>query len=193
MRYFLILLMLSLAACAPRFAAVAPGEHVVGGRLAITPTTTHWNRAPASLTPAKEAAAWTADGLSLNTILFYGGVDEGEPLFKNTPKGKEYPLFRADMLAPEIVELVQSSLALSTNTPTLTVLALQPATLSGHPGFQFDYQRTGADEVNRRGRVVGAVRASRLYLIIYEGADLHYYARYLGEVEQLISAARIAD
>ena len=47
---------------------------------------------------------------------------------------------------------------------------LRPRTFLGHPGFQFDYDHLGGDEVERRGRAVGAIIDGRLYLALLRRA-----------------------
>ncbi len=60
----------------------------------------------------------------------------------------------------------------------------------GYPGFQFDFDHLDTDEVWRRGRAVGAVIDTRLYLVLLDGARAHYYAAALPDFEVVANSAR---
>jgi hypothetical protein len=68
---------------------------------------------------------------------------------------------------------------------------VKPRTFAGHPGFQFDYDHLGGDELDRRGRAVGAIVNGRLYMALFDAAKLHYFGAGIGEFERLVESARI--
>jgi hypothetical protein len=61
----------------------------------------------------------------------------------------------------------------------------------GYPGFQWDFDHLDADEVRRRGRVVGAVIGGRLYLVLLDGTRMHYFDDALPDFEAVVSSARL--
>jgi hypothetical protein len=66
----------------------------------------------------------------------------------------------------------------------------KPRTLMGYPGFQWDYDHLDQDEVWRRGRAVGAVIGGRLYLILLDGARMHYFDAAAADFEAVVNSAR---
>jgi hypothetical protein len=46
------------------------------------------------------------------------------------------------------------------------------------------------DEVWRRGRVVGAVIGGRLYLVLLDGARMHYFDAALPDFEAVVNSAQ---
>jgi hypothetical protein len=68
---------------------------------------------------------------------------------------------------------------------------LQPRSFLGQPGFQFDYEHLGGNELNRQGRVVGAVIGQRLYMILFDAPKSHFFPTIIPEVERIIDSARL--
>ena len=124
--------------------------------LTVTPST-DWNRLGQKV--GRNAEAWTLDGQSLNEVTFYAGIGAGETLFKEVNK-KERPLprFSAAMLAPDVVQLFESSYRVAAGTSLFSVDGVEPATFLGARGFRFTYSFTVQDEeVRRTGEATGAV------------------------------------
>ena len=69
--------------------------------------------------------------------------------------------------------------------------SLKPRTLMDYPGFQWDFDHLDGDEVWRRGRTVGAVIGGRLYLILLDGARMHYFDQAVGDFEAVVNSARL--
>jgi hypothetical protein len=69
--------------------------------------------------------------------------------------------------------------------------SLKPRTFLGQPGFQFDYDYLGGDEVRRRGRGVGAIIQGRFYLAVFDAARMHYWDAGVGEFERIVESARL--
>ena len=68
---------------------------------------------------------------------------------------------------------------------------LQPTTFLGSPGFRFDYDHLGGNEVKRRGRAYGAVIGGRFYLMLLDATRLHYFDRALPDFERMAQGARL--
>lgn len=188
---------LSLSGCVA-YSIVPPAPTSVGkGSMTVTPTSA-WNKVPsfmsatggASINP--KAEVWTLDGPMLNQLTFYGGIKSGEGLFKLPSRADtKAPLFNATMLPQEVVEFVEKSYRVQTASPIFNITNLKPTTFSSLQGFQFDFDFTTQDEVRRKGRAAGAVKNGLLYLIVYEGATVHYFDRNLAEFDSLISSAQL--
>ena len=191
-RIYLILLVIFLGACVS-YAAVSPGEQVYGG-LKVN-STQAWNLAPREAVPGSRpnARVWTQDGILLDRILTIPAVADGETLFRQESSEQALPVYRADMLPNEIEELTESSIAKMFGEGQVSVetAGLRPHQYGDQNGFVFDMNVTVSDGPNYRG-VAGAFTAEQsLYLIIYLGAEPHYFEKHLDEALVIIKGARI--
>ena len=182
-RWLCVALVLLLPGCAA-YSLVPPGSHSVKG-ISVTAETS-WNKAPT----ASGRTIWTANGLSLDSVTFFEGIQNEKPLY-NLSKKAELPVFRSDMLPNEIVEVFESTVAKMVNSTVHNTANLRPADFGGVTGFQFDYSYIGGDNVPRKGMAAGAVRDGKLYMIAYEGAATHYYDLHKAEAERMIAGARL--
>jgi hypothetical protein len=186
------------------FAVMA--QPALADRNLVSPAVPHWiNKSDFVVQPKQNwtyigrggvlprvAAMWTIDGEDLNTITFYTGLKEKEKMFtQGSSAPNQLPRFNAKMQPQELAEFVESSYRIATGSTQFTVTNLQPFTFAGQPGFQMDVDFVGqADELKRKGRIAGAVREGKLYLIVYQAAALHFFDQYLAEADAVIASAR---
>ncbi|MEQ9661271.1 MAG: hypothetical protein RLN87_01840 [Parasphingopyxis sp.] len=191
----LLCLLLLLASCAVGYRIAPAGEPLqVGNSNLVVTAPNAWNRAGTLTGPGKNAELWTLDGPRLNEITFYGGIADGETLFRETDR-RERPLprFRAAMLPPEIAALFESSYRVASGTALFVMGAMAPADFAGQQGFRFDYDYTlRGEEIRREGRATGAVIDGRLYMITFEAPEIHYFENGLADYEAIVTSARIA-
>ena len=142
--------------------------------LTVTPGM-DWNRL--SGRPGRNAESWTLDGLSLNDLTFYGGIENGATLFRDARKKTDpLPKFSSTMLIPDIAQLFESSYRVSVGTSLMSIDSIEPATFAGKPGFHFTYNFVvQGEEVKRKGEAKGAVIDGKLYLITFEAPTIHYF------------------
>ena len=182
-----------LAACAP-FTLVTPQRQTVGGVISVEPGM-RWNKLEISPYQGK-VEVWTLDGLALNSLLFFTGVPDGEPLFVSrslaaSGQQEKPPVFRANMNPLEIQELFDATIARNFRTSIIESQGLKPVEVAGVPGFRFETRFVGRDEVVRSGVFLGTVRGGKLYGAWFQGARLHYFQRYVPEVEKMAASARL--
>jgi hypothetical protein len=197
----------SLAACAggggeggyggggfgsPRFRLIEPREHDVARTMRVTPTM-RWNRTPRMLYDIPREENWTLHGLPLDGLTFIGGLEDGRPLVRWQRRRdiRQVPNFRADMSPPEIASMIETFYRIRAGSVSFTMTGLQPRTFLGQPGFQYDYEHLGGNEVTRQGRVVGAVIGNRLYMILFDAPKRHFFPEIIPEVERIIDSARL--
>ena len=175
-----------------RYTLVQPREREVARTMLVTPTM-RWNRAPRSIYDIGREENWTLHGATLDALSFVGGLESGRPLvrWQRRQDIRQVPNFRADMTPPELASMIESYFRIRAGSVSFTMTGLQPRTFLGHPGFQFDYEHLGGDELNRRGRVVGAVIGERLYMILFDAPRSHYFGQIIPEVERIIESARL--
>ncbi len=188
-----VLVAVAVAGCqVPPYTPVYAGPAQVGD-LQVSPEST-WNRIAPKYTPlARETAqVWTHDGELLNRLMLIPAVGDGEPIFSAPNDAVALPVFRADMLPNEIEELVQSSMTklLGEGESTVHTENLRPAKFGEQRGVMFDFTSRLTEGPDYRGLVGAFVASEQLYVIIYLGADPHYFAKHRAEAEAIILSAR---
>lgn len=194
LRIALVATLLSLGGCvAMNYSLVAPGAVSVEG-LELAPATA-WNEAPPMLSPASRKASrvWTHDGLLLDRLLIIPAVPDGEPVFRSRDESAALPVFRASMLPNELEELTESSITklFGEGEAVVETANLRPHRFGDHAGVLFNLDIRVSDSPDYRGVAGAFVAGDRLYLMIFIGAEPHYYDRYAPEAESLIKGARI--
>lgn len=165
---------------------------VAKSTLTVTPSI-DWNRMSAR--PGVAAESWTLDGLSLNDLTFYGGIADGQTLFRDAKKKTEpLPRFSKTMLIPDIAALFENSYRVALETSLMSVDSIEPAIFAGRPGFRFTYSYVVQDEeVRRKGEARGAVVDGRLYLITYQAPVIHYFNTDVDKFRSIADSARLTE
>ena len=175
-----------------RYSLVQPREREVARTMRVTPTM-RWNRAPRTVYDIPREENWTLHGATLDNLTFIGGLEHGRPLVRYQRRSdiRQVPNFRADMTPPEIASMIESYYRIRAGSVSFTMTGLRPRTFLGHPGFQFDYEHLGGNELTRQGRVVGAVIGRRLFMILFDAPRSHFFGQIIPEVERIIDSARL--
>lgn len=183
-----IFLVLILSGCAS-FSKVEPGNAVARGKFSIT-LDVAWNKWQGPQNDGGEL--WTRDGVTLDTLMFYGPVKAAEPLWTVRQRTeKSIPKFRANMQPHEIVELYESMATLDGSA--FQLVKLLPTSFLDGDGFRFEFSMTRKnDELSMSGLGFGAVRGGELYLMVYRAPKLHFFARHLPSVEAIARSAKLA-
>jgi hypothetical protein len=152
-----------------------------------------WNRVPRQITDIPREESWTLHGIPLDNLTFIGGLESGRPLVRYQRRRdiRQVPNFRADMSPPEIASMIESFYRIRAGSLSFTMTGLQPRTFLGRPGFQYDYEHLGGNEVTRQGRVVGAIIADRLYMVLFDAPKRHFFPEIIPEVERIVESARL--
>lgn len=193
-RTALLLAVALLPGCAT-ITLVNPERQTVGDVISVEPGR-KWNKL-AQTSFQGRVEVWTLDGAVLNTLVFFTGVPDGEPLFtRRVPLGaasrEEKPaVFRASMNPVEVQELLEATVARHFQTTIAEGRNLKPQTIDNGAGFRFETRMLGRDEVERHGVFVGTIRNGRLYGAWFQGAKLHYYERYLPEFDRMVKSAKL--
>ena len=188
--FVLLVITILLAGCTP-YTLVKPERQTVGNVISVEPGV-KWNKVTMHRYRGK-VEVWTLDGLSLNTLLFFTGVPDGEPLFVQTnaqPDDKP-PVFRANMNSVEVQELLQATIARYFQTTLAEGQNLKPTQMAQGEGFRFETRLVGRDEVERDGVFVGTIRNQKLYGAWFQGAKLNYFYRYLPEFDRMVASAEL--
>lgn len=196
MRFIAVLALALLVAGCTQFTLVQPQRVTVKDAFSVEPDIA-WNKINTSdITGRNRTETWTADGLLLNTLTFFAGIDDGKPLFVQTAEQEQknkLPEFRKAMTSTEIMELVESTHVKRATAGALTKTRnLRPEKFAGKDGFRFEMTFVGKDEVERDITVVGTVHNGRLYMIEYQGTHLYHYDLRRAQAERIIQTAQLA-
>ena len=175
------------------YSLVTPGpEDVADNSMIVTPTL-RWNKAPRGPYDIDREENWTLNGPLLDNLTFIGGLEHDKRIVRQRRKAdRKVPNFRADMNPTEIASMIESFYRIRAGSTRFDMTGLQPRDFLGRRGFQFDYVHLGGDEVERKGRAVGAVIDGRFYLALFDAARMHYFDSGLPEFERIAASARLA-
>lgn len=169
----------------------AQSDTVSDGSMTVVPTM-RWNRAPRGPHDIDKEENWTLNGPLLDGVTFIGGLENDKRIVQQRRKAdRKVPNFRSDMSPPDIAAMIESFYRIRAGSVEFTMKSLQPRNFLGRPGFQFDYEHLGGDEVMRRGRAVGAIIDGRFYLALFDAAKMHYFDAALPEYERIVASARL--
>lgn len=194
---------LSLAACAAGsglgggpgygyYSLVRPEPRSVArGTMKVTPTI-RWNRARRTYYDISREENWTLNGPLLDNLSFIGALRSGQAIVRQRRRDeRQVPVFRSDMSPPELASMIETFYRIRAGSVRFEMTGMQPRTFLGHPGFQFDYDHLDSNEVERRGRAVGAIIEGRFYLALFDAARMHYFPAGLPEFERIVESARL--
>ena len=152
-----------------------------------------WNRHRAGFfEDIRVVEDWTLDGPLLDGISFVSGLNSGHYLIRQRKTAdQQVPKFRAEMTPPEIAAMLESLYRVRGGAVDFRTLSLKPRPFLGTNGFQLDYEHLDDDELWRRGRVVGTIINTRLYLIMIDAAKSHYFDSTLPDFEAIVASARL--
>jgi hypothetical protein len=202
MRSLVAILLLFLSACAGGgggfggglgyYSLVEPRPRTVAaGSMTVVPSA-RWNRVPRSIYDIGREESWTLNGPLLDSLTFIGRLENNKRIVVQRRKAdRKVPNFRADMSPPEIAGMIESLYRIRAGASTFDMENLAPRTFLGQSGFQFDYRYLGGDELERRGRAVGAIVNGRFYLALFDAARMHYFDAGLPEFERIVESARL--
>jgi hypothetical protein len=160
--------------------------------LAVTPPQ-NWNRWTSR--PSNVGEVWTLDGVRLNELSFFAGVEKGDTLYYDQGMSdKPLPTFDPAMLQTEIVSFFESSNRLVLESSQFEIKKVEPAKLAGHDGVRFSYRYAAqGDGVMRSGEAVAAKIKEKLYLINFVAPEVYFFDRDIVSVRQLIASAKIVE
>jgi len=192
-----LLLVLLIAGCQP-LVLVEPKRTSIEGAFSVEPQIA-WSRGNPDLQPAgtntsrNPAQVWTADGFGIEQVRFYPGIADGQVLAKQADGAEKLPVFKKEMTATEVMELVEATLTRSDQSTLIEMHNLRPADFGGVPGFRFEITMTLKDELPRKAIVAGAIKNDRLYMILYEGARVYYFDKYVDVAQRIIDSVQFPD
>jgi len=184
----LLTVALLLTACAS-VKKVESGANLVGERMSIN-VDGNWNHL--DFPGIKPAQVWTMEGLTIDELLVYSGIRDGQTMHPESAAGSKQKdfAFRKTMQSEEIVSMLEG--VLSRDGSTFKLRKLEPFSFGGRKGFRFEYERIRkVDNVQMRGVGFGAVDKEELFALVYQAPRLTFFPRHESRIEAIAKAVSI--
>lgn len=168
-------------------AKIESGDRAVGERMSVT-IEGAWNHINApGMGPAQ---IWTMEGMTIDQLLLYSGIKEGQAIHAERGGDQKNFVFRASMQPDEIATLFEGML--TRDGSRFKLEKLEPLSFNGINGFRFEYSLVRkVDNVRLSGLGFGAVNRGELFSVIYMAPRLVFYPRHVARVEQIGRSMRI--
>lgn len=138
--------------------------------------------------PNVSGTVWTADGVELDAVMFFTGVQAGKPLIKpDAVRSKELRVYKTDMIPDDVMELLSSNFG-HIGFQQIKTSNLRPAPFGAAQGFRFDIDFLTGAGLKMKGETIAAQRDKTLDLILYIAPEEYYYERYAPTVEKLFGS-----
>jgi hypothetical protein len=182
-RIIAVILATILSGCAG-YVLVQPGPVEVASTIVLQPTQ-KWSRLGSG-----KRQTWTADGIGLQMFQIMAGLEEGDTLFNPAWAGKSPPKFSKSMSILEIKDFIANSMAAS-GAKKFTVIEFEPAKIDGKNAVRTDYTFTLEDGLLRQGFAFGIIHEKKLSVLMYHGANIHYFGKHKDNVEDMLRTIKI--
>ena len=160
----------------------------VGNKVVVTPQIA-WAKAA---NPGVAGTLWTADGVALDNMMFFTGIEPGKPLVSVMGVDKkEVQKYRAGMVPDDVMELLASNIE-KLGYRQITTSNLRPAPFGQAEGFRFDLNATTTDGLKVKGVSIAAQRAGKLDLLLFLAPDEYYFGHYSDKIESLFASINAA-
>lgn len=180
---------LVLAGCAS--VVKVEGQQLVNQKLAVN-VPAAWNRIAAHQQPYE---LWTQDGVSLDQLRFWAGVQPGQTLIRvpSTSMGQKaprVPTFEANMSPDQLVSLFEILFAADGSQVRIT--RVEPGEFAGERGIRFEFSVIKrSTDLQLKGTGWAAVRDNQLYAATFTAPELAFYPRLLPKAQDVVATARI--
>ncbi|MBT3237773.1 MAG: hypothetical protein HOL37_07980 [Rhodospirillaceae bacterium] len=186
---FIILVATILSSCGG-YKLVNKGKEIEVGNSMFTTPFNDWNSSKDG-----DVVLWTMDGPMLQQIIFVKGAEDGDYLIPVRVNGthtldKKVPKFKKDMTSIEVVELFESTFK-RLGAQNLEISNVRPYEAAKTKGFRFEFGFLTKDGLAKSGSTYGILKNKRLFMVIYSGANIHYYDKGKEDFEGIVRSLRI--
>jgi len=160
----------------------------VGNKVTVTPQIA-WARAA---NPGVAGTLWTADGVALDSLMFFTGIQPGQPLVSvQGVDKKEVQKYRAGMIPDDVMELLASNIE-KLGYKQIATANLRPAPFGQADGFRFDLNCTTNEGLKIKGMAIAAQRGGKLDLVLFLAPDEYYFGHYSDKIDSLFASINAA-
>lgn len=185
-RILLFILFAALAGCAS-VRKVESGTNMVGTRMQVT-IEGPWNHL--DFPGIKPAQVWTMEGITVDELMIYSGIRDGEQMHPPGGPKSAVATFRKDLSIEKLVSMFEATLSRDGSTVKLT--KVQPIDFGGEKGVRFEYERIRKfDNVQQLGFGYAAISNDELFALVYQAPRLTFFPRHRERVEQIARSVAI--
>ncbi len=171
---------LQLVGCAAKYTYLKAGRKNVTEAYSVS-TDINWSQLKIG-----KITLWTANGSTLDRIIFFNGIEEDETIFDDKKSLK----FRSSMNEVEIAELFIGSLKSSGQWAKAKMNRLAPKAFGPFDGFYFELDLTSEDGLSYKGAASCSIIDKKLYSILFLATELHYHPQYNEEFKNILSSIK---
>ena len=184
-KVILILLVGLLSSCA-NVVKIESGEFKVSEHMSLT-LTGAWNQLKAP--SLKPAIVWSMEGVTVDQLLIYSDIKEGDTLVPNglfdSEKNKKF-IFHSTMDFSQIASLFETKFTADGSIFNLD--KIEPKVISKQKGVKLEFSVIRkTDNVKMQGLAYCVVFNNQLYALIYQAPKLTFFKRYQEDVEKMAS------
>lgn len=182
----LFVLALALAGCAS-VKKIEPGSRTLGERFTVN-IQGNWNHL--DFPGIKPAQVWTMEGVTVDELMLYSGIRDGQAMQSGGGAQKKELVFRSAMQIEEVVSLFEG--VLTQDGSTFKLLRLDPYAFAGRKGYRFEYERIRKyDNVHQQGIGFGTIDRGELFALVYHAPRQTFFPRHKARVEAIAASAGI--
>ena len=138
---------------------------------------------------------WTVDGYTLQRIVFFKPLEDGQSLFDYdslfTKKNEKRPTFNSKMNKFEIKEFFENCIIWSREFTSFETTDIKNYKIGETEGVSFDIKAQNELGLNYKGFAVVGIKNNKLYSIYFIATEMEFYDRYKKEAEEIISSIKI--
>ena len=138
---------------------------------------------------------WTVDGYTLQRIVFFKPLEDGQSLFDYdslfTKENEKRPTFNSKMNKFEIKEFFENCIIWSREFTSFETTDIKNHKIGETEGVSFDIKAQNELGLNYKGFAVVGIKNNKLYSIYFIATEMEFYDRYKKEAEKIISSVKI--
>ena len=138
---------------------------------------------------------WTVDGYTLQRIVFFKPLEDGQSLFDYdslfTKKNEKRPTFNSKMNKFEIKEFFENCIIWSREFTNFETTDIKNYKIGETEGVSFDIKAQNELGLNYKGFAVVGIKNNKLYSIYFIATEMEFYDRYKKEAKKIISSVKI--
>ncbi len=186
MKKVIFILWVGLLSSCANIVKVESGEFKVSDHMSLT-LTGAWNQL--KVPSLKPAIVWSMEGVTVDQLLIYSDIKEGDTLVPNglfdSEKNKKF-IFHSNMDFSQIASLFEAKFTADGSIFNLD--KIEPKVISKQKGVKLEFSVIRkADNVKMQGLAYCVVLNNQLYALIYQAPKLTFFKRYQDDVEKMAS------
>ena len=138
---------------------------------------------------------WTVDGYTLQRIVFFKPLEDGQSLFDYdslfTKENEKRPTFNSKMNKFEIKEFFENCIIWSREFTSFETTDIKNYKIGETEGVSFDIKAQNELGLNYKGFAVVGIKNNKLYSIYFIATEMEFYDRYKKEAKKIISSVKI--